>query len=146
MDRISICKSFVVALVAGAIIPAFAAAAKLPSEQHQGEVGFVTGGIGEAEARAFEQGMHDYPLAVELLEHAGRKDAFTADTMVQIADRHGHTVLATQAQGPFLLVDLPPGRYSVEATLNHHTLTKSAVMVERGTLARATFEFPAHTD
>jgi hypothetical protein len=55
-------------------------------------------------------------------------------------------VLDTRASGPFLLVDLAPGRYSIVASLNQKTLRKSAVVVTRDKLARATFEFPARTD
>jgi hypothetical protein len=90
--------------------------------------------------------MGQHRLAVELLEHAGRAEEFTADARVRIADAHGRTVLDTKAGGPFLLVDLAPGRYSIVATLNNRTLKKHAVVVTRDRLARATFEFPARTD
>jgi type IV secretory pathway TrbL component len=119
---------------------------QMPAEQHQGSVGFVTGGIGEAEARMFKRQMGQHRLAIELLEHAGKAEEFTADARVRIADAHGRTVLDTQAGGPFLLVDLPPGRYSIVATLNHRTLRKPAVVVMRNKMARATFEFPPRTD
>jgi hypothetical protein len=119
---------------------------RMPAEQHQGSVGFVTGGIGKSEARLFERHMGQHRLAVELLEHAGRAEEFTADARVRIADAHGRTVLDTKAGGPFLLVDLAPGRYSIVATLNNRTLKKHAVVVTRDRLARATFEFPARTD
>lgn len=126
--------------------PVVAAPVTMPSEQHQGSVGYVTGGIGEREARLFERQMSSHPLAIELLQHASKAEEFTADAQVRIADIHGHTVLNAKAGGPFMLVDLPPGRYSVAATLKHDTLKKSVVFVTRGQLARATFEFPARTD
>jgi hypothetical protein len=119
---------------------------RMPAEQRQGSVGFVTGGIGKAEARLFERHMGQHRLAIELLEHAGKAEEFTADARVRIADLHGRTVLDTKAGGPFLLVDLPPGRYSIVATLNNKTLRKPVVVVTRDRVARATFEFPARTD
>jgi len=136
--------------VAGAAMstgPAAAAVSPpMPTEQHQGAVGYVSGGIGKAEARMFERQMGQYRLAIQLLEHAGKAEEFTADATVKIADVHGRTVLETRAQGPFMLVDLPPGRYSIVARLNNRTLKKSAVVVTRDKLARATFEFPPRTD
>jgi hypothetical protein len=39
-----------------------------------------------------------------------------------------------------MLVDLPPGRYSIQARLNNETLNKSAVMVGQGWTARAISE------
>jgi hypothetical protein len=119
---------------------------KMPAEQYQGSVGFVTGGVGQDEAKMFEKELSKHPLAIELLEHAGKRDEFTAHAMVKIADQHGHTVLEAKADGPFMLVDLPPGRYSIQATLNNTTLKKSGVMVARDKKARVMFEFPAHAD
>jgi hypothetical protein len=126
--------------------PASALAAQLPALQHQGPVAYVTGGIGRPEAQLFERQMSRYPLAIELVEHARRRAAFTADANVTIADARGRTVLQTRAAGPFMLVDLPDGHYSIVASLGHARLTKSAVQVRRGRPARATFEFPRNTD
>jgi hypothetical protein len=139
-------RALAIAGLASVSIPALAAAASMPPEQYQGSVGFVTGGIGQREARLFERQMRKHALAIELLEHAGKKEEFTADANVTITDMHGHTLLDTQAGGPFMLVDLPSGRYSIVATLKSGTLKKSAVVITRVKLARATFEFPAHTD
>jgi hypothetical protein len=126
--------------------PAFAAPTRMPAEQHQGSVGYVSGGIGHDEARLFERQMAKHRLAIELLEHAGKAEEFTADAKVRIADARGRTVLDTEATGPFLLVDLPAGRYSVIATLRDKSLRKSAVVVTKDKMARATFEFPPRTD
>lgn len=140
------CMALAAAGLASVSVPAMAAMVTMPAEQHQGSVGYITGGVGEREAKLFEHQMSKHPLAIELLEHAGKAEEFTADATVKIADRHGHTVLDAKAGGPFMLVDLPPGRYSVEATLKNDTLKKSRVVVAHHGTARATFEFPAHTD
>jgi hypothetical protein len=132
--------------LASAAAPASALVAQLPVEQRQGSVAFVTGGIGKPEARLFERQMSRYPLAIELVEHARRTEAFTADANVTIADARGRTVLDARAAGPFMLVDLPNGRYSIVAALGHARLRKSVIFVRHGELARATFEFPRHTD
>jgi hypothetical protein len=134
------------AAVGGLCAAAAAATPVLPPEQHEGAVGYITGGIGAHEARAFERALPRHALAIELLEHAGKAEAYTADAQVRIADQSGRTVLAAQAQGPFLLVDLPPGRYRIDATLHDRTLRKPVTYVTGRDAARATFEFPAHTD
>jgi hypothetical protein len=126
--------------------PASALVAQLPPEQHEGQVAYVSGGIGKSEARLFERQMARYPLAIELVEHARRRAAFTADAKVTIVDARGRAVLDTRAAGPFMLVDLPDGRYSIVASLGRAQLRKAVVQVRRGELARATFEFPRHTD
>jgi hypothetical protein len=138
--------ALVVAGLAVSSGPALALSARMPDVQRQGAVAFVTGGIGRTEARLFERRMFRYPLAIELLEHAGRAEAFTGAANVTIADASGRKVLDARAGGPFMLVDLPSGRYSIVATLGHARLRKSTIDIRQGRLARATFEFPSHTD
>jgi len=136
-----------VPLACTAMAPAARAATpRLPAAQHQGAVAYRSGGIGSAEAQVFERALARHPLAIELLEHDGRAEAYTADARVRITDAGGRTVLDAQAQGPFMLVDLPPGRYAVDATLHGTTLRKAVAYVTGTAPARATFEFPAHTD
>jgi len=138
---------YLVAGVACLALPALAATPRgLPPEQHEGSVGYLTGGIGKSEAHLFEHEMAKHPLAIELLEHSGKYEEFTADAKIKIIDQHGRTVLDAQAAGPFMLVDLPPGRYSIVATLKNDTMKKKDAWVRKGEVARATFEFPAHTD
>jgi hypothetical protein len=122
------------------------AATSMPAEQYQGSVDYVTGGIGRSEARLFENRLTDHRLAIELLEHAGKAEEFTANASVKIADVHGHTVLDAKAAGPFMLVDLPSGRYSITATLKGDTLRKSKIWINHDKTTRVTFEFPAGTD
>ncbi|HYA76606.1 MAG TPA: carboxypeptidase-like regulatory domain-containing protein [Burkholderiaceae bacterium] len=136
----------VVAGLATLAAPAFAATMQLPPEQHEGSVSYLTGGIGEGQAKLFEHAIAKHRLAIELLQHSGKYEEFTADAMIRITDQHGHMVLNARAGGPFMLVDLPPGRYSIEATLKNVTLKKPETFVTKGQVARATFEFPAHTD
>ena len=103
-------RALVVAGLASAAVPVMAAIS-MPAEQYQGSVSYVTGGVGQAEAKLFENQASEHRLAIELLQRAGKRDDFTAYAMVKIADKQGHTVLDAKADGPFMLVDLPPGRY-----------------------------------
>lgn len=137
-------RALAVAGLASVAVPALAAI-EMPAEQHQGSVGYVTGGIGQSEAKLFDNRLTDHPLAIELLEHAGKREEFTANAAVKIADMHGHTVLDTKAGGPFMLVDLPSGRYSITAALGNNKLRKM-IWVARDKTTRATFEFQAGAD
>ncbi len=136
-------RALAVAGLASIAVPAMAEpGVSMPAEQYQGSVGYVTGGVGQAEAKLFEQHTSKYPLAIELLKRAGKTDEFTAYAMVRISDASGRAVLDAKAGGPFMLVDLAPGRYSIQASLEGHTLRKSPVVVAPEGTARATFEFP----
>ena len=105
---------------------AFAAGqAKLPPEQHQGHVAFLTGGIGQAEAKAFERAAPRFPVALEFADRVGKRDEFISGVNVKVSDQHGKTVLSTMSDGPFLLAKVPSGRYTVTATYKGKTLKRT---------------------
>jgi len=108
--------------------------ANLPAEQHQGDIAYVTGGIGKQEAKAFRHAVRAYPLALEFVKQAGRHDEFLAGIKVEVTDRHGKTVLSTLTEGPYLLARMPNGSYMVAATYDGRTLKRPVVI--RGTTAR----------
>jgi hypothetical protein len=115
----------------------------LPPEQHAGSISYITGGVGSNEAKAMEAQIDKHTLAIELLEKTANRDEFTGDATVDITDQSGTSLLSAQSDGPFMLVDLPPGRYTVTATINGKELKKSAVVIAENKTARATFVFPA---
>jgi hypothetical protein len=82
--------------------------------QEQGDVAYVTGGIGDEERAELGSMQRDFNLQVM---NSGRDGAFTNDTQFAIHDRAGNEVLATQS-GPLLYVQLPPGRYHITAENN----------------------------
>jgi hypothetical protein len=88
---------------------------QLPAERWQGGLSFVSGGIGQDEATAFKKLAGSYPLALEFIRHAEPKDEYEADVAVTIRRGDGKTVLDVQSEGPFLLVNLPDGTYTVHA-------------------------------
>lgn len=104
----------------GVAVGTWAGETGLPAMQHAGQVAYVTGGIGRPQSDAFKREMKHYPLALEIVQHEGGKNVYTAGADVRIVDAHGQVVLQTVADGPFVLVDLPAGRYAVDVTLDGH--------------------------
>ncbi len=107
-------------------LPAFAALpGALPPEQTQGAVTYVSGGIGQEEAQAFEAAASQYPLALEFtIKHTPRAE-YTANVHVVVTDAQGKRVLDTNSDGPFLLAKLPAGRYTVTAERHQQTLART---------------------
>lgn len=120
----------------------------LPQEMQHGGIHYLTGGAGTGEAKAFKAAMQKYSLAIELVERqkGSKHEAYTADAMVGISDHAGKEIFNARAKGPFMLVQLEPGKYSMSATLNDHTLHKRDLMVEKGKTTHETFVFPYGTD
>lgn len=91
-------------------------ALELPQVFAHGAVSYVSGGVGADEATAMKEAARSFPLEIMFVEKAesGRR-AYSADNQVVVLDAGGNTVLNTSSDGPFMLIDLPPGRYTVVA-------------------------------
>ncbi|HTO48311.1 MAG TPA: carboxypeptidase regulatory-like domain-containing protein [Burkholderiales bacterium] len=131
-------RSNIVALTATLWFGASTALAALPAMQHQGEVQFVTGGVGEDEAESMRAAQAKFPLALEFVRRATPRDEYLADVEVSVLDRRGRSVLDAQADGPFLLAKLPAGDYTVKATYAGHTLDRKVHVTDHAS-ARAVF-------
>ena len=129
-----------------ALATAAAQAAGLPAEKQAGSVTYVTGGVSDDEANAFKQMSHSYPLSIELVQKQVGRNEFTADANVKVIDRSGAVVLDAKADGPYMLVRVPPGEYRVQATLNGRTVESKPVHVGAGGTAQAMLAFPVKTD
>ena len=90
----------------------------LPLETRQGNVSFVSGGIGQSEAMTFQNNAKHYPLELEFVMKDDPTNAFLANVNVVIRDNAGKAVLRTVSQGPFLLATLPQGKYWITANLD----------------------------
>jgi len=104
-------------LVAAAtvVVSAFAAMSSMAATQGQSPQGwaFLDGGIGQTETESMEADRGKYSLWVMT---AGRKSgAFLADVEVTIVDSKGEEVFRRRMEGPWLMIDLPLGRYEVRS-------------------------------
>jgi hypothetical protein len=109
----------------------------MPQVQQQGDVSYVSGGVGQDESKALQRAEHHWPLA---LRFTGPGGEFLADVRVQIADTHGANLLDATSRGPYMLVKLPPGHYTVH--VSHAGVDKtSAVTVGASGGARAAFNW-----
>lgn len=109
----------------GAAQLAQASAPSLPPVQHAGNVSYVSGGVGLDESQALKQAMPGYPLVLEFAGRTSYGNEYLASVPVSIVDAHGKTVLETSAQGPFLLVSLPGGHYTIAASYGDKTEKRS---------------------
>ncbi len=111
-----IANAFAIGMCALAGIPALAAdSAPLPQETVQGNVSYISGGVGKDESDAMKQAESRYPLVLEFSEHATAKGDFVADVNLTVEDASGNAVLTTSSAGPFVLANLPNGKYTVKA-------------------------------
>lgn len=121
------------AAVAVAALAAMSAAT-VASAQVSGETAqnrpYVHGGVSIEEARKLEQQRNDYRL---WLVTADRSGAWLAGAKTRVKDARGEVVLDTVLDGPYLLVDLAPGRYTIETEVEGRTRTQTVSVGSSGT-------------
>ncbi len=78
-------------------------------------VAFMSGGIGSGEREQLARARDEFSLQV--VTAARGSGAFLAAVELKITDAGGRTVFERPLEGPLLLLNLPPGRYGVEAKL-----------------------------
>jgi hypothetical protein len=117
----------------------------LPPVQTSGPIEYLSGGIGQGEAQAIEQASRHWPLTLEFAQHRTPRDEYVADVDTVVRDQAGRKVLDIVSDGPFVLAKLPPGSYSIAATMDGKTLHEK-VVIKQGEPAKAVFVWPAGTD
>ncbi|MDO9048133.1 MAG: carboxypeptidase regulatory-like domain-containing protein [Methylobacter sp.] len=98
--------------------------------QTQGEVMFVTGGVGENERNAMQAMRAEYNLS--LLFSVKDTGEYLSDVKVRIADSRGNTLMESVSDGPMLFAKLKPGRYIVSADRDGQVIHKK-IMVKQQT-------------
>lgn len=92
-----------------------------PEVRRDGQVSFLNGGVGEEEVRWFKSQSTRYPLQVII---SGRGGEYGVADLLSV--KRGNEQLVSLADaGPWVMFDLPPGRYSVEATFDGRTERRS---------------------
>lgn len=94
--------------------------------QTQGEVTFVSGGVGVDEQNAMQAMQADYNLS--LLFSIKGTGAYVSDVKVRITDSSGNTLMESVSDGPMLFAKLKPGRYIVTVDRDGQVIRKTATV------------------
>lgn len=112
-----------------ALLSAGVANAVIDGNTAQGEP-YVSGGIALDERDALDARRADFSLWIATA--AKKTGSYLADVRVKIADAAGKIVLDTKLDGPWLLVNLKPGRYTVDASFGKQALRKTTTIPKSG--------------
>jgi len=103
---------------------------------------YIAGGIGLDESEQMKAAARDFALTITVAATSG---AYLADSRIRIEDARGQLVLDRQLDAPYLLVDLAPGTYKVEATLQGQRETRSVDIAAKAP-AKIAFSFDVLVD
>lgn len=119
--KVAYLKLFVILtyLLVGMALPAARLnAALLPMEMLAGNVTYVTGGVGKAEAAIMRNMAKEFQLEISFGQKLKQQAEFLAGVKVRIYDEQQNTLLDITTDGPFLLANMPQGTYMVSAEFN----------------------------
>ncbi|KAB2921879.1 MAG: carboxypeptidase regulatory-like domain-containing protein [Dechloromonas sp.] len=99
-------------------------------ESRYGAISYLSGGIGDEELDEIRLREGDFNLKLLFAERDG---SYLAGVDVELTDAKGETVLAVKAAGPFLLVRLPVGNYTVRLMANGQARQGKLAVSAKGT-------------
>lgn len=94
-----------------------------------GDIPHRSGGIGQNGVQEMKAAASAYSAGLTFANPSG---AYLANVSVTIKDGQGKELLSTVTQGPMLLVDLPPGNYTVDARFEGRSATRQLSVPAQG--------------
>lgn len=114
-----------------------AAYAQSPAAASAADYPVMSGGVGLDERQSMESSARDYNLK---LAFAAPNGEYFDNVQVAIASVGGKKVYEGASDGPWFFIKLPPGRYTVAATMNGKTVHRN---VRVPSAKKIHFYFPA---
>lgn len=108
-------------------------------KQSNAGIRYASGGVGETEDNAFRKAASDYSLNLLFTTEQGR---YMAGVKTVVKKKNGTEILSTVSDGPWLLAELPPGAYTVEASAEGKSFTRK-VDVKKGKPTKVILRWPA---
>lgn len=109
--------------------------------QVEGELSYISGGIGQDEATEMRQMAKNYPLEVVFAQKTETEEGYIAMVKLQISDVKGNILLDFFSDGPIFLANLPNGKYLINAEYNN-ILRSSRVTISNKKHQRVVFLWP----
>jgi hypothetical protein len=92
------------------------ALAQIPETQKSQGISYITGGVGEEEAVAILAEAKQWPLLIETSQLENGRGVWIFGANIKIMSNTKQAIFDAQADGPYMLVNLEPGDYMIEAT------------------------------
>jgi hypothetical protein len=92
------------------------ALAQIPPTQRSDGVAYITGGVGDGEADAIVAEAKQWPLMLELSQLENGRGVWIFGANIKVNNSKKATVFDAKADGPYMLINLDPGDYVIEAT------------------------------
>ena len=116
---------FNIILSAYLVLIASLAIAQIPDTQYSQGISYITGGVGEGEAVAILTEAKQWPLLLEMSQIENGRGVWIFGATIKILNSSKQVIFNAQADGPYMLVNLVPGDYVIEAAYEGATQKRS---------------------
>lgn len=99
--------------------------AQIPATQYSEGIAFISGGVGEGESEAILAEAKQWPLLLELSQLENGRGVWIFGAQIQIEDAKQKPIFKGLAAGPYMLINLKPGEYSIQAKYQGTLQTKA---------------------
>jgi hypothetical protein len=110
-------------------LPAVDAWALLEGRGSGGEP-YATGGVGEDERERLLKRRQEFNVWITTA--VKQSGAYLADVRINVVDAANRQVLSTALDGPLMLIQLAPGRYTIEATVDQQRQERTLAVGAQG--------------
>ena len=90
--------------------------AQIPDTRHSQGIPYITGGFGKDEVATILAESKKRSLLIELSQIENGRGVWIFGAKVKIINSNKQVIFDAQADGPYLLLNLDPGDYSIEAS------------------------------
>lgn len=89
--------------------------AQIPETQYSQGISYITGGVGEGETVAILAEAKQWPLLLEMSQIENGRGVWIFGATIKILNSSKQIIFDTQADGPYMLVNLVTGDYMIDA-------------------------------
>lgn len=111
-------------LIAQFIVLSSFSAAQIPDTQYSQGISYITGGVGEGETQAILAEAKQWPLMLEMSQLDNGRGVWIFGATINILNDKNLSIFNAQADGPYMLINLEAGIYSIQASFNGVQQTK----------------------
>jgi hypothetical protein len=90
--------------------------AQIPDTKYSHGISYISGGVGEEESQAILAEAKQWPLLLELSQLENGRGIWIFGAKIKILNINNQLAFDAQADGPYILINLPVGQYQIEAT------------------------------
>jgi hypothetical protein len=109
--------------------------------QRQGDITFISGGVGDEDRATLRQVSRDYNLHLQFAVQGSGE--YLAEVNVTLTDDKGKTLLDTISDGPLFFARVPPGRYKLTVAEGGKGQTRDLNVPATGTVSESFYWKPA---